>query len=181
MKIKRIEPRTITYMLTLDKQDKEYMSCVWARYIFDCDNGRLNINSDAGDYTYGWGHNEHEDFMHLMSRVGENYLLNKLSNRSVFQIEKSKKQTIENIKEMGIDYWGIKDQKELRSVIKEIDDIDPLSSEETFFREVQSIVPEIDWEFIETIKDYPYGAVIVVEMFMKYLQPEIKRELQELN
>lgn len=115
--------------------------------------------------------------MHLMSRVGEDYLLNKLSNRSVFQIEKSKKQTIENIKEMGIDYWGIKDQKELRSVIKEIDDIDPLSSEETFFREVQSIIPEIDWEFIETIKDYPYGAVIVVEMFMKYLQPKIKREL----
>ena len=82
---------------------------MWARYTFDCDNGRLNINSDAGDYTYGWGHNVHEEFMHLMGRVDAGYLLNKLSNLSVFDIAKSKAKTIKNIKEYGVEHFGIKD------------------------------------------------------------------------
>ena len=43
MQIEEIEPRTVTYRLTPDREDGEYHSCMWARYIFDCDNGRLNI------------------------------------------------------------------------------------------------------------------------------------------
>lgn len=54
MQIEKIEPRTITYRLSPDKGDKEYL-CMWARYTFDCDNGQLDISSDAGDYTYRWG------------------------------------------------------------------------------------------------------------------------------
>lgn len=174
MKIEKIEPRTITYRLCPDREDKEYSSCMWARYIFDCDNGILNINSDAGNYTYGWGYNVHEDFMHLMGRVDKEYLLGKLSSLSVFLIEESKAKTIENIKEYGFEYWGIKDQKHLESAIEHISDIDICASEETFIREVSEIVPGIDWEWIEVVKDYPYGAAVVVEMFIKYLQPKIR-------
>ena len=176
MQIKKIEPRIITYRLSPDKGDEEYHSCMWARYIFDCDNGRLNINSDAGDYTYGWGHNVHEEFMHLMCRVDGEYLLNKLSNRSVFDIAKSKAKTIKNIKEYGVKCFGIKDQEHLDSVIEYVSNIDSWASEETFIQEVAGIVPEIDWEDIEVEKDYPYGAVVVVKMFTKYLQPEIRKE-----
>ncbi len=176
MQIEKIEPRTFTYRLSPDKGDEEYHSCMWARYIFDCDNGRLNINSDAGDYTYGWGHNVHEEFMHLMGRVDEGYLLNKLSNRSVFDIAKSKARTIKNIKEYGVEHFGIKDQEHLDSVIEYVSDIDGWASEETFIREVIEIVPKIDWEDIEVEKDYPYGAMVVVKMFIKYLQPKIIEE-----
>ena len=179
MQIEKIEPRTITYRLTPDKGDEEYRSCMWARYIFDCDNGRLNINSDAGDYSYGWGHNVHEEFMHLMSRVDQGYLLNKLSSLSEFDIGKSKAGTIRNIKEYGEDYLGIRYGKQLESVIEEISGIDNGASEETFIREVSEIVPDIDWEDIEIVKEYPYGAEVVVEMFIKYLQPEIKKEFGE--
>lgn len=176
MEIERIEPKVITYRLTPNMSDEEYHMCIWARYIFDCDNGRMNINSDAGDYSYGWGYNEHEDFMHLMSRVNSGYLLNKISDRTVFNIDKSKSHTITNVQKYGIDYFGIKDQKQLESVIEEINNIDDGASEETFLREVDDIVPEIDWDSIELVKEYPCGAVTVVDLFIKYLQPKIKEE-----
>lgn len=181
MKIEKINPKVITYKLVPDRGDSEYFSCMWARYIFDCDNGRLNINSDAGDYSYGWGHNDHEDFMHLMSRVDSGYLLNKISDRTVFNIDKSKAHTVTNVQKYGIDYFGIKDQKQLESIVEEINDIDDGASEETFLREVDNIVPKIDWDSIEIVKEYPCGAVAVVNLFIKYLQPKIKEEFCQQN
>lgn len=174
MHVERIIPKTVTYSLVTDKEDEEYSSCMWARYIFDCDNGRLNINSDAGDFSYGWGYNKHEDFMHLMSRVNGSYLLNKISSKSVFNIGKSKVKTIENIETYESDYLGI--ENKLDSICKAILDIDSLSSEETFFDEVNRIVPGIDFESIEIVKEYPYGADVVVDLFEKYIQPKIKEE-----
>lgn len=175
MEIEKIEPRTYTYRLVPDKNDAEYTSCMWARFIFDCDNGRLNINSDAGDYSYGWGYNEHEDFMYLMSRVDKGYLLNKLSNRSVFLLEESKKETIELIEDNGWYCFGIESEEDWNECKQAILDIDSCS-EETFFRTVDNIVPDIDWESIIIEKDYPYGAKVIVDMFEKYLQPRIKEE-----
>lgn len=174
MKVERIIPRTITYRLVPDKGDDEYNSCMWVRYIFDCDNGRLNINSDAGDYSYGWGYNEHEDFMHLMSRINGSYLLNKISSPHVFNIGKSKVKTIENLELYEVDYLGIKNR--LDSICEEIKDIDSLSSEETFFKEVERIVPGIDWESVEIVKEYPYGARVVVNLFERYIQPKIRED-----
>lgn len=174
MHVEKIIPRTVTYSLVPDKEDEEYSSCMWARYIFDCDNGRLNINSDAGDFSYGWGYNEHEEFMHLMSRVNGSYLLNKISSQSVFNIGKSKVKTIQNIESYEADYLGIEDK--LDSICEEIENLDTFSSEETFFNEVNRIVPGIDFESIEIVKEYPYGAKVVVDLFEKYIQPKIKEE-----
>lgn len=175
MEITKIEPRTYTYRLVPNKDDEEYTSCMWARFIFDCDNGRLNINSDAGDYSYGWGYNEHEDFMHLMSRVNKYYLLDKLSRRSVFLIDKSKRETIKCIEEDGWEYYGIESEEDWEEIKQDILNIE-VSTEESFFREVEDIVPDIDWESIIMEKDYPYGAKVVVDLFEKYLQPKIKEE-----
>ena len=73
MVVTKIDPRVYTYYLSADKNDPEYTSCLWAQFVFDCSTGLLNINSDAGDYSYRWGYNEHEDFMHLMSRIHKDY------------------------------------------------------------------------------------------------------------
>lgn len=176
MEITRIEPRTYTYRLVPNRDDDEYTSCMWARFIFDCDNGRLNINSDAGDYSYGWGYNEHEDFMHLMARVNKYYLIEKLSNRSRFLIDESKRQTIKTIEDNGWECYGVKSEDDWEEFKQEILDIDSCASEETFFRMVDDIMPDIDWESIIIEKDYPYGAKVVVDLFEKYLQPKIKEE-----
>lgn len=178
MEITKIEPRTYTYRLVPNKNDEEYASCMWARFVFDCDNGRLNINSDAGDFSYGWGFNEHEDFMHLMSRVDKYYLLNKLSSRSVFLLEESKKATIETIEDNGFENYDIKSEEDWEEYKQDILDIDTCS-EETFFRTVDDIMPDIDWESIIIEKDYPYGAKVVVDLFEKYLQPKIKEEFPQ--
>ena len=178
MEITKIEPRTYTYRLVPNKNDEEYTSCMWARFVFDCDNGRLNINSDAGDFSYGWGFNEHEDFMHLMSRVDKYYLLNKLSSRSVFLLEESKKATIETIEDNGFENYDIKSEEDWEEYKQDILDIDT-RSEEIFFRTVDDIVPDIDWESIIIKKDYPYGAKVVVDLFEKYLQPKIKEEFPQ--
>lgn len=176
MEITKIEPRKITYRIIPGKEDEEYGYCMWASFIFDCDNGRLTIHSDAGDYTYKWGHNEHEDFMHLMSRINEEYLLSKLSDCSVFDIVKSKEETIENIKKYGIDYFEIENQAQLDSIIDNIWDIEYCSSEETFAREVSAIINKMSYDYIEIVKVYPYRATVIVAMFVKYLQPKIKEE-----
>lgn len=178
MEITKIEPRTYTYRLVPNKNDEEYASCMWARFVFDCDNGRLNINSDAGDFSYGWGFNEHEDFMHLMSRVDKYYLLNKLSSRSVFLLEESKKATIETIEDNGFENYDIKSEEDWEECKQDILDIDTCS-EETFSRTVDDIVPDIDWDSIIIEKDYPYGAKVVVDLFEKYLQPKIKEEFPQ--
>lgn len=177
MQIEKIEPRVITYRLVTDKRDGEYAFCMWSKYIFDCDSGRLTVNSDAGDYTYMWGYNFNEEFMHLMSRVDEEYLLNKLSYRSVFKIEESKAGTISNIKKHGQYYIDIDSHEQMGSIVEKISDIVNDASEEEFIREVYDILPGADWEDIEVEKDYPYGARIVVRMFIKYLQPKIKEDL----
>lgn len=177
MQVKKEEPRIITYKLIPDKKDEEYGYCMWSRYIFDCDTGRLAINSDSGDYTYMWGHNVNEEFMHLMCRVDEGYLLNKLSSRSVFKIAESKAGTIASIKKYGEDYLGINDWEQMDSITEKINSIDNGATEEEFLWEVCEIVPNADWEDIQIEKDYPHGARIVVEMFIKYLQPKIKEEL----
>lgn len=178
MEITKIEPRTYTYRLVPNKNDEEYASCMWARFVFDCDNGRLNINSDAGDFSYGWGFNKHEDFMHLMSSVDKYYLLNKLSSRSVFLLEESKKETIETIEDNGFENYDIKSEEDWEEYKQDILDIDT-RSEETFFRTIEDIIPDIDWDSIIIEKDYPYGAKVVVDLFEKYLQPKIKEKFPQ--
>ena len=170
MKVEKIEPKVITYKLTPSKDDEEYMECMWARFIFDCDNGRLNINSDAGDYSYGWGYNEHEEFMSLMARINKEYLINKIADRTVFDLEASKKKTIENITE----YEDLGCQ--LQDIIEEINDID-IHSADGFFFKVDSIV-SIDYESISIVKRFPHGAEVVCELFAKYIQPQIKKDFK---
>lgn len=179
MKVEKITPRTYTYTLTPDKTDEEYTSCMWARFVFDCDNCTLNISSDAGDYSYEWGHNEHEDFMHLMSRVDKEYLLNKLSSRSVFLLEESKKEMIKQIEYDGWDCYGIESEDEWEGCKQDILDISYGISEEMYLINLDNIIPDIDFESIVIEKDYPYGAKVIVDMFEKYLQPQIKEEFVE--
>ena len=124
LKIVIIHPNMITYDVRQEKSDKDYGSCLWAKFVFDCDSGRLNINSDSGDYAYRWGHDDREEFMHLMSRIDKDYLLNKISDRSVFNEEKSKKENIKYIKEHGIPYGIVKDGKRITKIVNEIKDIE---------------------------------------------------------
>lgn len=180
MQIEKINPRIITYKLAPDENDKEYRTCMWAKYIFDCDNGRFTVNSDVGDYSYCWGYNDHEDFMHFMTRVNAGYLLDKISSRTVFNVSKSKTLIIENIKKYGTGFYELENYQQINTAVKNIAAIYNGVNEETFFRTVSEIVPTMNYESIDIVKEYPHGAIAVVELFIKYLQPEIKKNFTDL-
>lgn len=182
MKVERIEPKIQTFRLTMEPTDEEYGQCMWAKFILDFDAWRLTINSDAGDYTYGWGNNDkHDNFTSLMARVNEGYLLNKMSSRSEFFIDKSKAEIIETIELDGWEYYGIKSEEQWQEIRQEILDIDGCYSEEMYFLEVNKIVPEIDFESIRLVKDYPHGAYVAIDLFIKYIQPIMKEEWKKIK
>lgn len=182
MIVEKIKPEIVTYRLVMESDDEEYTSCMWARFILDYDTWRLTINSDAGDYTYCWGNNDKNDnFTSLMARVNEGYLLNKLSSRSYFKVEESIEETIKNIECDGWDYFGIESEKEWKEIKERLNDISWLISEEMYINEVSGIVPEIDFESIEIIKDYPYQAYIAIRLFIKYIQPLLKEEWNKIS
>ena len=175
MTITKINPRVYTYYLNSDKNDLEYASCLWAQFVFNCDTGTLNINSDAGDYSYRWGYDEHEDFMHLMGRINKDYLLNKISDRTVFCLKESIQETIKAIEQNGFECYGIESEEDWQEIKQDLLNLN-VYSEELFFDEVDSIVPDIDWESIYVEKDYPCGAKVVCDLFETYLLPMIKEE-----
>lgn len=139
MKIEKIQPKVITYRVLAETNDEGWQ-CMWAKFIFDCDSGYLNINSDAGDYSYRWGHNENEDFMHLMARINKDYLLNKIADRAVFNFEASRKEMIKEVKKDAIPCGWCKNGKEVADLVKRINDIDYGCSEEYFFRKIDCMI-----------------------------------------
>lgn len=175
MKIEKLNPEIYVYEIKPSHEDAEYTECLWARFTFDCDAGSLTITSDAGDYSYLWGYNEHEHFMHLMSRINKSYLLNKIASMDVFNLQESKRKTIENIEFNGYECYGIKSDEEWKEIKEQINDI-MWVSEEGFYERISSIVPDIDVEEIYAEKEYPHGAVILANWFEEYLKPNIKKE-----
>lgn len=175
MQINKLTPEIHVYELRPLKGDKEYNDCLWARFTFDCDNGSLVIAGDAGEYSYTWGHNENEKFMHLMSRINKYYLMDKISGRYMLNLKESKKRTIEHIESSGYEDYGISSEEEWRFVKHELMNIET-SSEMIFYDNVRTIVPKIDYEDIYIEKDYPRSVTILADWFETYLQPEIKKE-----
>ena len=62
-----------------ERDDMDYVSCLYARFYFNLDKYELNIISDCGNYGYQWcATPETESFLHLMARITDGYLLGKL-------------------------------------------------------------------------------------------------------
>lgn len=173
MQCKILNPNTTTYSMRFTKEEDPDMHwrCMWARITLDHDNFTLSSVSDCGDYTYSWCVTESETFLHLMSRIDSEYLLSKISCQSEFDLEQSIKETIDNIKE----YYS--DEGDIDEKINEISEID--CGEEGFIMEVDRIMDNIDFESISCIKDYPEGAKVFCRIFMEYLQPMLKKELNK--
>ena len=175
MKISKVTPIVHHYNIKLEPSDTDYTSCMWAKFSFDCDSGILSITSDAGDFSYRWGYNENEDFMHLMCRINADYLLNKISDRTVFKYKESVDELVKDIELNGYDTYGIESEEQWLGIKEELLE-STFSSEESYLLNADTLIPDIELESIPVEKDYPYGAQIIVKIFEKYLQPEIRKE-----
>lgn len=166
-----------------EKSDEDYGSCMWARFYFDIENYNLNIESDCGTYGYGWVPTpKTESFLKLCSRFNSDYLLEKLSDRSNIDNEK----TFENIKNMFTEFEHIEcceleeyTWDELRSACNEYTEQDIVSCiskaiEYTPFAD--GYIEEYSlYESIE--KDYPANAKKIVQVFEEHIKPKLKEML----
>lgn len=169
----------ITLAFRQEKADPDYGTCLWADFYFDLDSYALSISSDCGDYAYSWTPTPNtESFMDLMRRINKYYLRNKISEESEFMLEESKRDTISNLETYMFDCVEDKGKAE-----DEINDID-FSNENIFYREVDEILDRygiVDtFKLIAAVCDYPAGALKIVEIFEKYVQPALA-EMVRIN
>lgn len=182
-KIEVKQPKITVIEYRQEKSDDDYMSCLWARFYFDEDNYTLQIESDCGNYGYGWLPTpESESFLHLMSRVNESYLLEKISEESVVDGDA----TFENVRAY---LEELLDGEEPDFDYEDIENVCYYSG----YSEVQSAI----WNAIEhtnanndflddyyllnecIVTTYPNNAKKIVEVFDLHIKPKIREILKE--
>lgn len=173
MKIEKETPHVMMYKLKCDNEEEDKDRCAWANFTLDFDMRRLSIHSDLGDFDYVWGPSDNQPLMQLLSEVTEEYLLSKISSRSIFDIVETKNELIKDVKAGWWDY-GVEEADAIINAINEIPDI---TTEESWLNAVKDIIKNIEFVDIPVEKRYPHNARLIAKFFIKYLQPEIKKDI----
>lgn len=187
MAIVKVEnPEIITVSFRQERSDKDYGSCLWARFNFDTKHYHLSIESDCGTYGNGWVPTpDHETFLQLCSRFDEGYLLDKLDNRSVVDGRATHKALMEFLEDYdSVAYEALTERqhKYLENACR---------SNRTDRDVLDSIMNELDdTEFSGSCSEYdiacciemtyPNGTKKIVEIFHDHIQP-VLRELSGYN
>ena len=187
MAIVKIEkPEIITISYRQERSDKDYGSCLWARFNFDTKHYHLSIESDCGTYGNGWVPTpDHETFLQLCSRFDNGYLLDKLDNRSVVDGEATFKALMEFLEEYddaAYEELTAKQRKHLYEACR---------SNRTDRDCMENILDELEsTEFAGKCCEYdiacciemtyPSGAKKIAEIFRDHIQP-VLRELSGYN
>lgn len=181
-KVELKKPSIITIEFRQEKEDKDYGSCMWARFVLDTENYDMHIISDCGNYGYGWHPTpEHESFLKLISRINSDYLLDKIASRETINND----ETYENIKflleqcadneleDIGIDLEEIEYACNNRSVNDVLDGIRAEIKYTSLDRHIE------DYEIYENISmDYSASQKKIAEVFENHIQPFIKEMLK---
>ena len=173
MEVKIEKPNILQILVRPDKTEELYSKCMWLRITFDLDNWSMNCQSDCGNYSYGWCVEKHRVFLELMAVIDKDYLLRKVSDRTIFDLDASKRKVKD---------WIFMDEdltsKEKDKCYEEVDKIE-YCNEDNFLLELKKIKNVSNyydlWECIE--KDYPTAAKTFVQIFDEIIQPKIKEYL----
>ena len=184
MKVEFSKPNIVVVDYKQDKNDEDYGSCLWARFYIDTDNYTLMIESDCGNYTYGWTPTpDSEPFLKLVSRVNEDYLLGKISSCNVVNGEK----TFANVKEY---LEEILDSEEPDFDYADIENVCYYTGTDEVYNAILDSVRYTNahnesfddyciWECIET--DYPASAKKICNVFCRHIQPFIRESINRNN
>lgn len=160
-----------------EKGDRDYGSCLWAVFNFDLERYDLSIMSDCGNYAYGWVPTpSSESFMHLMARLDEGYLLDKLSSPTIID----EKATFAEVKSLMEFYGCVPDEDDLLDLevveraCDQNDERDIVAALKSAFENTgMEDCDEYDlWNCIQ--KDFPCNAKKIAQVFMTYIQPVCK-------
>lgn len=189
-------PNIMTMEYRPEKTDPDYGRCMWAVFHFDLDRYTMMIESDCGNYTYGWHPTPNfESFLHLMGRLDEQYLLSKIADRTVVDTEATWKAVEAYLKSV--------ESKVISEAFDEDDDLDAYTltnddwqavrdacgeqSEEMCYRELTEALEYTaldgeygEYELLECINlTYPARAKSIVHIFMEYICPKCRELTKE--
>lgn len=184
--VKEIKPSTVVLEFRQEPGDPDYGSCLWAKFVLDLDAYSLSVLSDCGHYGYTWVPTQRsESFLHLMARVEADYLLDKISSRTVLDTESTMAAFLSLMEENGVaayngidiaapeDECGI-DVGRLESVCGMEPDIVLVDEAKRLFQgtPMESVDDYDFWCCIS--KDYPLNAKKIASIFEKYIAPKCR-------
>lgn len=173
-KVNLLHPEIVVLEYRQETTDKDYGSCLWAKFYFDTTNYKLLITSDCGEYGYGWCPDD-EPFLKFMTGVRKDYLLEKISNRSIID----KGATFEEVKDYileltegkpNVDY----DEYELQNACS-YNTLNEIYNALTEIFDSMELDYDSEWLCSCIAEDYSYQAQKIVDVFIDYIQPQIKR------
>lgn len=174
-----IEPRMLTFEFSQEKSDEDYGTCMWARFHLDLVNYSMFIESDCGNYGYGWYPTpEKEPFLDLCSRFNEGYFIEKMSSRT----ELDNDATWENLQKLiedSTEYfdgeidWDMDEIK--RACYSYADEVSIHNAIEAEIRYTNLHDVIDDYDLCCCIeKDYPAGAKKIEQVYFTHIVPAIK-------
>lgn len=182
--IENPEIMTISYRQT--KEDKDYGSCLWARFNFDLKNYSLNIESDCGNYSHGWVPTpDSETFLHLCARFNWEYLLGKISCQTVIDGNATFQKVKELIEQLDEDVFASIDEE----TMEQIENACYGHHDDTAaYLAICDILGEngfCEYDSYDVAccieKDYPAGAKTIARIYRDYIQPEVRKLEKECS
>lgn len=191
MKIKVEKPNIVRISYYQEQDDPHYGSCLWAYYDFDLDKYMLNVQSDCGDAAYRWvATPKTESFLHLMARINDDYLINKLYRETNVNIDA----TLAEVKDwLGIgedvDYQlDLSDDEreereealeELKDLFDEFGNISPDAAGHILEEWNSDHGFDLDCVWERVVTDFTAWQKRVVQIFRDYIQPKIREMVRE--
>ena len=176
------KPEVITLLYKQEKGDEDYGSCLWARFYIDTKNYTLSIESDCGNYVYGWTPTpERESFLHLLSRMDTEYLLYKISDRTVIDADATAAEMLELIKEVAdsecveLEDWDLQQIKDACYHHNYECDLVDAVMDAVIPTVVRKAVEQDTYALYSSVqKDFPACAKKIAEVFKNCIRPFIK-------
>ena len=188
MKIAIEKPDVIRFIYRQEREDPGYGSCLWAYFDIDRNEGMLSIQSDCGNYAHSWPETGKAFIKLLAGDMAEGYLLEKLCGKPR---RFNQRATIENVKEYlnDAEYYDDEDlnREKIEEAIKDL----KRTYDEYDLREEPGIAEfiidewnndndmgiECIWERVA--REYSSWQKRIVQIFRKYIVPEIRQALKE--
>lgn len=177
------EPKILVLEYRQEKSDEDYGTCLWARFYLDLINYAMMIESDCGNYSYSWLPTpDKESFLKLCSRFNKEYLIEKLSSRSVVDNQSTWtniEELIQECTEYSIEKadYDLDEIKEACHSAKNKESVLDAIRTAIRFTNLENCVEDYDiWDCIKT--DYPAGAKKIVDIYTTHIIPAIKERLK---
>jgi hypothetical protein len=182
MKVSETKRNIVIVSCSQEKPDPDYGTCLWADFIFDTDTYTLNINSDCGDFSYGWNVTSTEPFLKLMARINRDYLLTKIASCNCVAVDATMKK-IEY--EFSISAEADEGSRILENVRERVDEYS--DNYDACVEKLIDILCEegygedggLDYESVSCAMEskYPPQAERIADIFADYIQPFIRKRM----